>query len=88
MGALLVSLAVIGWVIITRNTPHLKHLRGWLLAALALQFSLGVATLLTVVDITLASLHQLGALLLIGLMVRAAYLTPFDRNQRHQEKAL
>ncbi len=50
-----------------------------LLAALLLQFSLGVATLLSVVAIPLASLHQLGALLLFSVLLRLIWLYPCTR---------
>lgn len=45
----------------------------WLLGALALQFALGVATLLSVVDMWIAVPHQLGALLLLAVALRLAY---------------
>jgi heme A synthase len=40
-----------------------------------LQVILGIATLLTQVQIILASLHQAGAIILLGLMVTALYQT-------------
>jgi len=53
--------------------------RTWL-AALAggvfLQFALGVATLLSVMNIALASLHQMGAVLLLGITLRLIWLFP------------
>lgn len=75
MGALAVVAASLGfmayaWPRVADRTP----LR-WLLGVLALQFALGVATLLSVVDIYLASAHQLAALWLlsIGLMLIKRY---------------
>lgn len=45
-------------------------------AALALQFSLGVATLLSGMNIALASAHQMGAVLLLAALMRLAWLYP------------
>ncbi len=44
-----------------------------LLAAVVVQFSLGVATLVLVVPLTLAALHQLGACVLFLLAIRAVH---------------
>ena len=87
MGALLVSAIVLALAFLVRKLPQTRTLALWLIGALVLQFSLGVATLLSVVDIGLASLHQLGALLLIGLLSYTVYLSPFDRNQFFVKKA-
>jgi len=62
-----------GW-----NTPN-QRLKFWLRALLIviiLQFSLGVATLVSVVSIPLASLHQLVALALLTVVVALVYHTP------------
>lgn len=55
---------------------------GFLLAALALQFALGVATLLSVVNIALASAHQLGAVLLLAVLLRLLWLYPHDSDAK------
>lgn len=79
------ALAVVGlaaytarraWALVELR-PALKHLLGMVL----LQFALGVATLLSVVNLWLASLHQLVALLLVGAVVRLVYRTRPDLNQ-------
>jgi cytochrome c oxidase assembly protein subunit 15 len=58
--------------------PQRRWLR-YLLASLALQFGLGVATLLSVMAIPLASAHQLGALLLLSILLRLMWLYPHDK---------
>lgn len=53
--------------------------RFWLKAlagAVFLQFSLGVATLLSEMNIALASMHQLGAVLLLGVLLRVMWFYP------------
>lgn len=52
---------------------------GVLACAVAFQFTLGLFTLLTVVNIALASLHQLGAVLLIGVLARLAWAYPLQK---------
>lgn len=52
-----------------RNNPHVAHLLPILFAILVVQFLLGVLTLLFVVPVPLASLHQANALLLFSIMV-------------------
>lgn len=52
-----------------RNNPHVAHLLPILFAIFVVQFLLGVLTLLFVVPVPLASLHQSNALLLFGIMV-------------------
>lgn len=52
-----------------RNNPHVAHLLPILFAIFIVQFLLGVLTLLFVVPIPLASLHQANALLLFGIGV-------------------
>jgi cytochrome c oxidase assembly protein subunit 15 len=54
---------------------RLKHLM-WVLIA---QFGLGVYTLISVVNIWFASLHQLTALLLVALLVRLMYALPLQK---------
>jgi cytochrome c oxidase assembly protein subunit 15 len=54
-----------------------------LLAALLLQFALGVATLLLVVPLPLAAAHQAGAVLLFAAALNAAHaLRIYGRQQR------
>ena len=70
-----VWLCIMGW----RNTylqPTLKAI----LAITILQFLLGVATLLSVLNISLASLHQLLALVLLAHLLWLMFLTPLHRN--------
>ncbi|MFZ4124601.1 MAG: COX15/CtaA family protein [Rickettsiales bacterium] len=55
--------------------PYLKRLM-WVLLA---QFALGVATLLSVVNIWLASAHQLVALALVATLVRIIYALPLKK---------
>ncbi len=69
MMAYIVSLAVMLFWIIGRNNPHIAHLLPILFSILVVQFLLGVLTLLFVVPIPLASLHQANALLLFGIAV-------------------
>jgi heme a synthase len=52
-----------------RNNPHVAHLLPIMFAIFVVQFLLGVLTLLFVVPIPLASLHQTNALLLFGIAV-------------------
>jgi cytochrome c oxidase assembly protein subunit 15 len=52
-----------------RNNPHVAHLLPILFSMLIVQFLLGVLTLLFVVPVPLASLHQANALLLFGIAV-------------------
>ncbi len=50
-----------------RNNPHIAHLLPILFSIFVIQFLLGVLTLLFVVPVPLASLHQANALLLFGI---------------------
>ncbi len=52
-----------------RHNPHIAHLLPVLFSLLVVQFLLGVLTLLFVVPVPLASLHQANALLLFGVTV-------------------
>lgn len=56
------------WVL-GRNNPHVVHLLPILFSIFVIQFLLGVLTLLFVVPLPLASLHQTNALLLFGIAV-------------------
>ena len=60
------------------RTWHQQPLRGalqWMLLAVGIQFLLGVATLLSSVNIALASAHQLGALFLLSASLHMVYRT-------------
>lgn len=52
-----------------RSNPHIAHLLPILFAIFVVQFLLGVLTLLFVVPVPLASLHQANALMLFGIVV-------------------
>ncbi|MFZ4541599.1 MAG: COX15/CtaA family protein [Rickettsiales bacterium] len=83
MGALALvgaSLALIfsGW----KRDPALRPLFKTILGLLLLQFCLGVAALLSVVNLWLASAHQLVALALLAHFLKLVYLAPLDGNQR------
>ena len=82
VGAYLSTLAILmfGWYVWQRLT-HLRPAIACLLGALTIQFSLGVATLLTHVNIVLAVAHQLGALLLLSCLVYCLYALPLDHGQ-------
>lgn len=53
----------------------------WCLVVLVIQFVLGVSTLLLYIPISLASAHQMGALLLFILTTRALYYSVTDTNK-------
>jgi cytochrome c oxidase assembly protein subunit 15 len=90
MGAWLLAVAVpwlwyeAGRAGLPRHTRLLTHL---LLAALAVQIALGIATLLLVVPVALAAAHQAGALavftaaLALNHALRAGGATPRDRSR-------
>jgi cytochrome c oxidase assembly protein subunit 15 len=64
LGILIPLFCVIG-----RNNPHVAHLLPILFSIFVIQFLLGVLTLLFVVPLPLASLHQTNALLLFAISV-------------------
>lgn len=72
-------LLVLAWL--SAKSLRLRPTALAIAVATLLQFSLGVATLLTGVNLWLASAHQLVALTLVALLVRALYLMPLDINQ-------
>lgn len=87
MGALVVVISTLwlafsGWKYATLHSP-LKAI----MAIVLVQFAVGVATLLSVVNISLASLHQLVALALLAHLVWLIYLTPLDAHQPEQKKS-
>lgn len=73
MGALVVAGSVLALAYYGRAFS--QALRKRLANVVVLQFTLGVATLLSVVNLWLASAHQVVALLLFALLLRAAYQT-------------
>ena len=56
--------------------PSVRSGAHMLLAALALQITLGIATLLFIVPVTLAAAHQAGAILLFSASVFVSHQTP------------
>lgn len=81
IGAMVVVAATL-WLCISgwrhaRVQPTVKAI----LAIVIVQFMLGVATLLSVLNISLASLHQLIALVLLAHVLWLMYLTPSAQNQ-------
>ena len=73
--AWLVAAAFVGFAVHYRLLPGLQRVWGWMLVAVLLQFTLGVLTLLTHVDIVLGVLHQFGALLLLSALLAALHAT-------------
>ena len=73
MGALLVVALVALLALRLRQISAHRRLAHALFLALFGQFTLGVVTLLSGVNLWLASLHQLGALVLFALLVRGVY---------------
>lgn len=75
MMALLVVASSIALVIAGWCQQNLRTELRMILIAVVAQFSLGIATLLSHVEIALASAHQLVALVMLALMMRILYLT-------------
>ncbi len=73
--AWLVAAACIALAVRFRTDPRVARTGPWLVAAVLLQFVLGVATLLTTVQIALGVLHQLGALLLLSVLLHLLHAT-------------
>ncbi|WKZ66242.1 MAG: COX15/CtaA family protein [Flavobacteriales bacterium] len=71
--AWLVAAAFVGFAWRFRTVPGL-HWR-WLIAAVAMQFVLGVLTVLTHVSLALGVLHQFGALFLLAVLVSVLHAT-------------
>lgn len=69
IGAYVLGVLIPLFWIAGRNNPHVAHLLPILFAIFVVQFLLGVLTLLFVVPIPLASLHQINALLLFAIGV-------------------
>lgn len=71
------SILYIGWHWRDAHYDQRASLK-WLFFAVCLQFGLGVATLLSVMNVALASLHQMGALLLFGVVLRLTWVNDGD----------
>lgn len=69
LGITVVVTSLIVWWASRRKTPGTleRRVAGWIGVAGTLQAGLGIATLLLVVPISLAALHQAGAVILLGL---------------------
>lgn len=78
IGAIFVVLLGFGFAIWAWKTLPLRALANQIALTISLQFCLGVAALLSVVNIWFASAHQMVALLLIALLARAMYLLPLS----------
>lgn len=76
MGALALAASALAFAYYAYK--KLPQTRGWatlLVVAITLQFLLGIATLLSVMALPLASAHQVVALLLLAVILRFVYLT-------------
>lgn len=80
MMALLVVASTITLVIHGWKQRNLHTELRMILIAILSQFALGIATLLSHVEIPLASAHQLLGLILVALFVRIIYRTPLSKN--------
>ena len=69
----LAALVPLFWLRTRRAAPRVRLAASLLLAALALQIALGIATLVLVVPVPLAAAHQAGALLVFTAALFAAY---------------
>jgi cytochrome c oxidase assembly protein subunit 15 len=65
---LIAGLAAAAWLVVRRETddPRARRWSNALLAAVAVQISLGIATLLTRVALPLAAVHQAGAMIVFA----------------------
>lgn len=73
LGSLVVLLAAVAWILL-RKDRRLKWAAAGTLSALLVQFGIGVLTLIHVVPITLASLHQAWACIVIVVTAWLLYL--------------
>lgn len=73
--AYLVAIGFVAFAIAFRDRIEMSGIWQWLIAGVALQFLLGVFTLLTQVNIVLGVAHQLGALGLLSLLLWAMHRT-------------
>jgi heme a synthase len=69
---ILAALVPLFWLRTRQSAPRVRLAASLLLVALALQFALGIATLLAVVPVPLAAAHQAGALLVFTAALLAA----------------
>jgi cytochrome c oxidase assembly protein subunit 15 len=71
------------WVRRSVPAPQARLASNWMIAALALQVTLGIATLLSVVALPLAAAHQAGAVLLYAacLWTTRSLGTPIEHSQ-------
>lgn len=87
MGALVVVIGTLWLAFSGWKYTNLHSALKAIMAIVLVQFALGVATLLSVVNISLASLHQLVALALLAHLVWLIYLTPLGAHQPEQKKS-
>jgi cytochrome c oxidase assembly protein subunit 15 len=83
VGYLLFALGLIAWL--RSRGSALGHVRGAfaaMMAVLALQVALGVVTVMRAAPLGLAVLHQLGAVALFALIVRARFAALYPRAER------
>lgn len=73
--AWVVALAAVLFAFRAKRRPDLRRPALWLVTVVLLQFVLGVVTLLTQVDLALGVLHQLGALLLLAVLLVVLHRT-------------
>ena len=88
MGAIIVAIGAFAFIRFAWKKTEKKALLRAMGIVIGLQFTLGVATLLSHVNITLASAHQVVALLLVGLLVRALYIFPYKNSRNGLRSAV
>lgn len=71
----LLLIAITVWLACRHPSPALHRGAWYLGASFVLQFALGVLTLLLVVPLSLASAHQMAAMLLLAALMNLRYLT-------------
>lgn len=71
--AWLVAAMFVGLAVHFRREASMQGAWGWLLAAVLLQFVLGVLTVVTAVHIVLGVVHQLGALVLLAALLHVLH---------------
>jgi len=82
IGYLVFLLAALVWWY-SRKSAHtaVKRAFGWLMAMILLQMSLGIATVMNAAQAHIAITHQIGAIILIGLIVRARFVSKYPPQQ-------
>ncbi|MFT3884946.1 MAG: COX15/CtaA family protein [Flavobacteriales bacterium] len=87
--AWLVAIGFCWFAYANRRNAALKGADRWLFGAVLVQFTLGVLTVLSQVDLTLGVLHQFGALLLLSALLNVLHRTgrptsplPLEHHQR------